>query len=127
LTKILVVEDDPINGLVLLDFLTAHGYKTSLARTGPDGVAAFEKDQPDMMIVDVLLPMKNGFEVCFAVKRSPRGRDVPVLLMSAVYKDVEHAESYAKEGLAAQGFIVKPFELTDLLERVHALVGVGVG
>jgi DNA-binding response OmpR family regulator len=121
--KILVVEDDPINGLVLMDYLEANGYQTFLARNGTDGVAAFEKDQPDLMIVDVLLPYKNGFEVCFAVKRAPGGEKTPVLLMSAVYKDKAHAEQYAKDGLRAQGFLMKPFELSELLTRVRELVG----
>jgi DNA-binding response OmpR family regulator len=120
---ILVVEDDPVNGLVLLDYLTAHGYRVFLSKTGPDGVAAFEKDRPDMVLVDVLLPRKNGFEVCFDIKRSERGRDVPVVLMSAIYKDVIHAHEYAKTDLGAAGFLVKPFELSDLLSRVHALIG----
>jgi DNA-binding response OmpR family regulator len=120
---ILVVEDDPVNGLVLLDFLEAHGYHVLLSRNGPDGVAAFAKDHPDMVLVDVLLPRKNGFEVCFDIKRTPEGHDTPVLLMSAIYKDVAHAEGYAKTDLGAQGFLVKPFELTDLLAKVRTLIG----
>src|SRR5437879_3370172 len=97
--KILVVEDDPVNGLVLMDFLDAHGYTTSLARNGADGVVAFGQDEPDLMIVDILLPLKNGFEVCFDVKRTPRGEKTPILLMSAIYKDLEHAKQYANQGL----------------------------
>ncbi len=120
---ILVVEDDPVNGLVLLDFLEAHGYRVLLSKTGPDGVAAFRQDRPDMVLVDVLLPRKNGFEVCFDIKRSERGRTTPVLLMSAIYKDVEHAEQHARSNLGAAGFLVKPFELGDLLARVRSLIG----
>jgi len=120
---ILVVEDDPVNGLVLLDFLEAHGYRVLLSKTGPDGVAAFEQDRPDMVLVDVLLPRKNGFEVCFDIKRSERGRSTPVLLMSAIYKDVEHAEQHSTSNLGAAGFLVKPFELGDLLARVRTLIG----
>jgi len=120
---ILVVEDDPVNGLVLLDFFEAHGYGVRLSRNGPDGVAAFTKDHPDLVLVDVLLPRKNGFEVCFDIKRSERGRDTPVLLMSAIYKDVAHAEGYAKNELGAQGFLVKPFELSALLSQVRSLIG----
>jgi DNA-binding response OmpR family regulator len=120
---ILVVEDDPVNGLVLLDFLEAHGYRVLLSKTGPDGVAAFAKDAPDMVLVDVLLPRKNGFEVCFDIKRTERGRTTPVLLMSAIYKDVAHAEGYARNELGAEGFLVKPFELDHLLTRVQSLLG----
>jgi DNA-binding response OmpR family regulator len=85
--------------------------------------AAFDKDRPDMVLVDVLLPRKNGFEVCFDIKRTERGRTVPVVLMSAIYKDLVHAHEYAKTDLGAAGFLVKPFELSDLLSRVHALIG----
>lgn len=120
---ILVVEDNPVNGLVLLDFLEAHGYRVLLSKTGPDGVAAFELDRPDMVLVDVLLPRKNGFEVCFDIKRSEHGRTTPVLLMSAIYKDVEHAEQHSRSNLGAAGFLVKPFELGDLLARVRTLIG----
>jgi DNA-binding response OmpR family regulator len=120
---ILVVEDDPVNGLVLLDFLEAHGYRVLLSKTGPDGVTAFEQDRPDMVLVDVLLPRKNGFEVCFDIKRSEHGRTTPVLLMSAVYKDVEHAEQHSRSNLGAAGFLLKPFELGDLLARVRILIG----
>lgn len=120
---ILVVEDDPVNGLVLLDYLGAQGYRVLLSKTGPDGVTAFRQQRPDMVIVDVLLPLKNGFEVCFDIKRSEGGRTTPVLLMSAIYKDVAHAERYARADLGAEGFMVKPFELADLLGRVRALIG----
>ena len=120
---ILVVEDDPVNGLVLMDYLEAHGYRVLLSKTGPDGVAAFVKDEPDMVICDVLLPRKNGFEVCFDIKRTERGRTTPVLLMSAVYKDVAHAEGYGGNEIGAQGFLVKPFELGHLLTQVRTLIG----
>jgi DNA-binding response OmpR family regulator len=121
--KILVVEDDPIGGLVLFDYLEAHGYKPFLAKTGPNGVAAFAKSQPDLVLLDVALPKQNGFEVCFAIRRLPRGEETPVLFMSAVYTDVAHAERYVRDDLKAQGYFVKPFALDDLLARVRELLG----
>jgi len=121
--KILVVEDDPVNLQILSDFLSAHGYDTRGATTGPEGIESFRRERPDLMLVDVQLPRKNGFEVCFEVKRSPEGRDTPVLLMSAVYTDREHAERYAHDGLHADGYLLKPFDLADLLARVRGLLG----
>ena len=61
--------------------------------------------------------------MCFDIKRTERGRNVPVVLMSAIYKDLVHAHEYSKTDLGAAGFLVKPFELSDLLSRVHALIG----
>lgn len=120
--KILVIEDDPVNILVLYDFLSSRGYRTTLARNGIDGIERFHQDEPDLILIDVQLPRKNGFEVCFEIRRTPKGSDVPILLMSAVYTDLQHAEQHAT-GLQAQGYLVKPFELPTLLDHVYRLVG----
>jgi DNA-binding response OmpR family regulator len=120
--KILVVEDDPVSGSVLQRFLSAKGYETTVVRDGPSGVEAFRSEKPDMMIVDVQLPRKNGFEVCFEVKRTDDGRKTPVLLMSAVYTDQEHAQRHSMQGLCAQGYLVKPFEMKELLTEVERLL-----
>jgi DNA-binding response OmpR family regulator len=120
---ILVVEDDALNLQILTDFLSAHGYQIRGATSGPEGVDAFRAERPDLMLVDVQLPRKNGFEVCFEVKQSPQGQDLPVLLMSAVYTDAEHARRYAERGLHADGYVTKPFELAALLDKVRGLIG----
>ncbi len=59
--KILVVEDDPVNQMILIDFLAANGYETIGASSGPDGIERFDRDIPDLCLVDVQLPRKNGF------------------------------------------------------------------
>jgi len=118
--KILVVEDDDLNREILSDYLAAKGYELVTAATGPEGVERFHQTAPDLMLVDIQLPCKNGFEVCFEVKAS---RDVPVLLMSAVYTDTAHARPYAERGLKAEGYLVKPFAMTELLDRVQQLIG----
>ena len=120
---ILVVEDDPLNLEILSDFLGAHGYQTLAATTGPEGVESFKRDKPDLMLVDIQLPRQNGFEVAFEVKATEDGRDTPILLMSAVYTDVEHARPYTERGLKADGYITKPFELNKLLATVQDLIG----
>lgn len=121
--KILVVEDDEVSARMLCDFLDAHGYATTLARNGNEGVARFTTDEPDLMILDVALPRKNGFEVCFEVKRTTRGRRTPVLMMSAVFKDESKVGRYAKDDLQAQDWLSKPFDLDTLLSRVQSLIG----
>lgn len=122
MAKILVVEDDMVSAKVLRDFLDAQGYETTVATNGEFGVEAFHRGAPDLMIVDVALPRKNGFEVCFEVKRTERGRRMPLILMSAVYTDTDHAERYASEDLRAEDYLVKPFDLDHLLSRVRALL-----
>src|SRR6185369_3816315 len=106
--RILVVEDDPIGRKVLVDALTAYGYDVDVAVTGTEGVEMAARHKPDLVVCDVALPKKSGFEVCFEIKRAPETRDVPVIFMSAVCKDA-HSEFYASIDLRAQGYFVKPF------------------
>lgn len=120
--KILVVEDDPINLQILTDFLAAHGYEMRGAKTGSEGVASFWRERPDLMLIDVQLPRKNGFEVCWEIKRTPEGAEMPVLLMSAVYTPNDQLDRHAAPSLAA-GYLTKPFDLGALLTRVQSLIG----
>ena len=122
MNRVLVVEDDPLSLNIMTTYLRAHGYDILIAHTGQQALDLFELDHPDLMVVDVQLPRKNGFEVCFEVKRTDRGRSTPVLLMSAVYTDEEHAKRYSEE-LHADGYFVKPFPMMALLGRVRALIG----
>jgi DNA-binding response OmpR family regulator len=119
--RILIIEDDPIGQKVLVDCLTAHGYEVSVARTGPEGVEKAASEKPDLVLCDVLLPQKSGFEVCFDIKRADVTREVPVIFMSAVCKDA-YSESYASVDLHAQGYLVKPFSMSVMLERVRQVL-----
>jgi DNA-binding response OmpR family regulator len=121
--KILIVEDDPVSSQALSDYLTANGYFTSVARTGPEGVESFATESPDLMLVDVQLPLKSGFEVCFDVRQTAHGRHIPILLMSAVYTNTDHAKPYAERGLGVQDYLVKPFSMRAMLQRVQSLLG----
>lgn len=119
---VLIVEDDEITALVLSEYLAAHGYRTTVASNGPDGISKFIALEPDLALVDVLLPKRDGFEVCFVMKACEHGRHAPIMLMSAIYRDAEQAETYAR-GLLAAGFLKKPFDLDVLVARVHELIG----
>jgi two-component system, OmpR family, alkaline phosphatase synthesis response regulator PhoP len=119
--KILVVEDDPVNQMILIDFLAANGYETIGASSGPDGIDRFDRDVPDLCLVDVQLPKKNGFELVREMKS--RGRTTPVLLMSAVYNDQDQSTRTIQLGALADGYLTKPFDLVNLLEQVRALLG----
>lgn len=119
--KILLVEDDALSSMVLGDFLEAHGYEVSFAKNGVDAITEFERVSPDAMLVDVMLPKRSGFEVCFEVKRTEKGRNMPVMLMSAVYRDEDHAKKYT-EDLRAQAYLVKPFDMKAMLTELETLL-----
>ena len=119
--KILVVEDDPVNQQILVDFLAANGYETVAASTGPEGIDRFERDRPDLCLVDVQLPRKSGFELVSEIKS--RGATTPVLLMSAVYRDQDQSTRTVQLGALADGYLTKPFDLVHLLAQVRQLLG----
>ena len=121
--KILVVEDDPVNSMILADFLAANGYETLSASSGPEGIERFERDQPDLMLVDVQLPRQNGFEVVREIKSRPAGKTTPILLMSAVYNDRDQSSRTVQLGALADGYLSKPFDLVHLLSQVRQLLG----
>jgi len=119
--KILVVEDDPINQMILSDFLAANGYATVAASSGPEGIEQFDAEAPDLCLVDVQLPRKNGFELVREMKS--RGKGTPVLLMSAVYSDRDQSSRTIQLGTLADGYLSKPFDLAALLSQVRELLG----
>jgi CheY-like chemotaxis protein len=119
--KILVVEDDPVNQMILMDFLAANGYQTVAASSGPEGIERYEHEAPDLCLVDVQLPRKNGFELVREIKG--RGAQTPVLLMSAVYNDADQSTRTVQLGTLADGYLTKPFDLVQLLSQVRRLLG----
>ena len=119
--KILVVEDDPVNQMILVDFLAANGYQTLAASTGPEGIDRFEHDAPDLCLVDVQLPRKSGFELVREIKGRRDG--VPVVLMSAVYNEPDQSTRTIALGALADGYLTKPFDLALLLSTVRQLLG----
>ena len=119
--KILVVEDDPVNQMILMDFLAANGYQTIAASSGPEGIEQYDKTAPDLCLVDVQLPRKNGFELVREMKS--RGTSTPILLMSAVYTDQDASTRTVQLGTLADGYLTKPFDLVQLLAQVRQLLG----
>jgi CheY-like chemotaxis protein len=121
--KILVVEDDPVNQMILTDFLAANGYATVAASSGPEGIDSFDREAPDLCLVDVQLPRKNGFELVREIRTRPTGPRTPVLLMSAVYSDRDQSNRTIQLGTLADGYLSKPFDLVYLLQQVRHLLG----
>ncbi len=119
--KILVVEDDPVNQMILVDFLAANGYQTVAASSGPEGIERFDRDTPDLCLVDIQLPRKNGFELVREMKT--RASATPVVLMSAVYNEPDQSTRTVAIGALADGYLTKPFDLVELLSTVKNLLG----
>ena len=119
--KILIIEDDPVGRRMIGDFLAAKGYDVSWATNGVEGVEMARMTDPDLVLCDVLLPRKSGFEVCFDLKRVGSAVRAPVILMSAVLRSAEE-QTYAKDGLRADAYFVKPFPMSAMLTRIEQLL-----
>jgi two-component system, OmpR family, alkaline phosphatase synthesis response regulator PhoP len=113
--KVLVVEDDPTLRMGLNTTLRSAGYKVLLAKTGPEGVELALNEHPDLVLLDIMLPGMNGFEICEEIRR--RDRDVPIIMLTA--KGEEHDKVRGLK-LGADDYVVKPFGVNELLARVDA-------
>ena len=113
--RILVVEDDPTLRLSLQKTLRSAGFAVDVAKTGPEGLEAALGARPDLVLLDVMLPGMNGFEICEELRRVDP--DVPIVMVTA--KGEEHDRV---RGLrtGADDYVVKPFGVAELLARVDA-------
>ena len=113
---ILLVEDDTSLAEWILDYLTAHGYRVSHINRGDQALDAIQKLQPDLLILDVMLPYKNGFDIC---KESRLFYSNPILMLTAC---AEEADEILGLELGANDYVSKPVKPRLLLARVKALL-----
>lgn len=119
--KILIVEDDNDTLVLIQHFLKDSGHELITSRRGDEAFELTLTHQPDLAIIDGLIPGIHGFELCKMIKEEPRLKKKPkVILMSSVYK----AQKYRFEAAEfnADAFLVKPFSKNDLLSKMSALL-----
>jgi two-component system alkaline phosphatase synthesis response regulator PhoP len=114
--RVLLVEDEASLALTLGDRLRSEGYAVDLAGDGETAIARASGDSFDLMILDVMLPGRGGFEVCRELRS--RGVEVPILMLTARSQVVDRVVGIR---LGADDYLTKPFEMAELLARVEAL------
>jgi CheY-like chemotaxis protein len=115
---VLVVDDEPEIRQLVERTLRAKGYDVAIAQDGAEGLAKADELVPDLVLLDAMLPKVHGFEACRRIKASPRTRNVPVIMMTAIYRGWRFAQD-AKDSYGAEDYVEKPFRLDDLLRRVE--------
>jgi DNA-binding response OmpR family regulator len=115
--KILIVEDDPGIQLSLKDEFESEGFDVKTADNGLAGLEMIEKNPPDLIILDIMLPFYNGYEICKKLRQD--GNKVPIIMLTV--KDQEIDKVLGLE-LGADDYVTKPFSLRELLARVNALL-----
>lgn len=121
---VLIVDDDPDLVETVSMILESKGYEVGKAYDGIEGEAAIKKRRPDALVLDVMMPRKNGYQLCKELKADQATRGIPVVLLTAVGEAVptttySHAEGMAVE---AEDFIPKPVDAATLVEAVERLL-----
>lgn len=118
--RILVVDDEPHAIRALTFILKKEGYDVYSALNGEEAMARVRESKPDLMFLDVMMPRKNGFEVCQEIKGDPGLSDIYIIMLTAKGQEKDREKGLS---LGADEFITKPFSLTDIVARVRELLG----
>lgn len=118
--KVLIADDEP-NIVISLEFLMKReGYEVTVVRDGQQALDAIVRDRPDLVLMDVMMPVKSGFEVCQEVRGIEAVKDTPILMLSAKGRDADIAKGMA---MGATAYITKPFSTREMASKVRDLLG----
>ena len=117
--QVLVVDDESLNRLLVDKLLKKEGFGVSQADSGDKALSLIETERPDLILLDVMMPGKDGFEVCSELKNNDATQRIPVILLTAL-SNRQDIEKGVKVG--ADEFITKPFDGNELLLRIRSLL-----
>ena len=120
MAKKILVADDEENILAVLEMrLKTKGYQVITASDGETALQKAKENQPDLIILDVMMPPPNGFHVCRALKDDPKYKDTPIILLTA--KSTESDKFWGMES-GADAYVTKPYNSEELLNKITALL-----
>jgi two-component system, OmpR family, alkaline phosphatase synthesis response regulator PhoP len=116
----ILIADDEENIVISLEFLMKReGFEVLIARDGEQALEMIRAELPDLVLLDVMMPKKSGFEVCQEIKTDPQLRTVKILMLTAKGRETEIAKGLA---LGADSYVTKPFSTKDLVERIRGML-----
>lgn len=115
-TKVLIIEDDSNIAQLLQLYLEKEGYDTCVASDGGKGVESFKEYEPDLVLLDIMLPVLDGWGVCRKIRETSQ---VPIIMITAKCETMDRVSGLE---MGADDYIVKPFEMKEVMARIHAVL-----
>ena len=122
MTKILVVDDEPDIVEVVTFTLEARGHEVITASDGAEGISRVKKDEPELIILDVMMPKMNGMQVVDYLRNKEDYNHIPIIMLTATTEFSRRPDEEWRTKLGVEGYISKPFEPLDLLKRVDQVM-----
>ncbi|MDX1375316.1 MAG: response regulator [Burkholderiales bacterium] len=117
--KVLIVDDEP-NIVTALEFLLGkRGYEVKVAVNGDEALAQIESFEPDLVLLDVMMPKVSGYEVCQRMRANPQWKDIKIVMLSAKGREVEVSKGMS---LGADLYVTKPFSSAELVDAIDRLL-----
>ena len=121
--RVLIADDEP-NIVTALEFLLQRsGFDVQIARDGDEALQMIEAHKPDLVLLDVMMPIRSGYDVCQRMREREDWRDIKIVMLSAKGRDVEVNKGLS---IGADLYITKPFSTIELVSKISGLLGVGV-
>jgi DNA-binding response OmpR family regulator len=122
--KILIVDDDPDLVEAVSIILESKGYTVAAAYGGVEGLEKAKTEKPDLIVLDVMMPDKDGYEVCRELKSDEKYRSIPILLLTAVVSKISTTKYTQQMGMEteADDYVDKPVEPDELVRRIEVLI-----
>jgi DNA-binding response OmpR family regulator len=120
--KILIADDEP-NIVAALEFLLQrNGYEVHVARNGEEALKLVEDCNPDLVLLDVMMPVRSGYEVCSRIRERADWRHIKIIMLSAKGRDAEVSKGLS---IGADIYVTKPFSTRELMDKIKDLLGQG--
>lgn len=117
--NVLIVDDEPNIVLSLKFLISQQGYETRTAGSGEEALQAISEQVPDLVLLDIMMPKPDGYEVCQKIRSTPEWKEIPVIMLTAKGRDVERQKGFA---MGADDYITKPFATHELVTKVRAIL-----
>jgi DNA-binding response OmpR family regulator len=120
MSKVILVVDDEPNILLSLEYLMKQaGYEVRSATDGDSALTEIERDLPDLVLLDVMMPKRDGYEVCQTIRSRPEWKGIKVIMLTAKGREVEREKGIS---LGADDYVTKPFATQELVEKVRQIL-----